>query len=929
MRIRKVTAHAFGPLVNDTLELADGMTVVVGVNESAKSSWHAAIYAAVCGRRRGRGSPTRDERRFIELHKPWDGGDWLVTSEVVLDDGRRIELRHDLAGKVDCHAKDLDVGDDISNTVMNEGAPDGALWLGLDRTSFVATACVEQTQLLGVLTNADGLQEHLQRAAATAGTDATAAAALELLRDFQRDRVGLDRANSSKPLRTALVDVNRTSSSRMTAQEAHTEYLSRLQQVEELHETATVARRTLATHEAAAAAHVAAGLAERQHEAEELNANFAGGRPADLTGDDATAHEVSQALAAWRSAPAPGVAQERSSADIERDIQALPPVPDGDTTVHGSVQEADECVARADAQFQQHDRNRPGEETSTAAAVAAGDDELLDLARTLETPVPIVPPDLVEREQAARLAATAPAQRPLPVPLLIAAAVVAVIGVVLVATGQPVVGAVVALAGVVFGAVVFAGRHPASVDGATVSALATAQAALAAGRQQSDAAQQRQDRAVARCFELGLPPDPQALRDVPVARARTQGQAEDLRRWTRERESLVRELDAAVGALSGALAGRGHRTTGTNVVELRAAARAYRVACEQRAEQAAAASRHTDLAAQLTAARGAEQRAAADSKQRQAAKEKLFAAARSCGAAADTPEQAVELLTEWERERGSRVAQLVDDQNEWSRLQVLLDGRTLDELTDLAAAANEKAVGLAAAVTAAELAAVDPATAADALPALREDAAEARNCAATADGEFRQFSATVPSVSEAEEALDAANDELARVRELEETLQLTTEFLTTAQDRVHRDIAPRLASSVKTWLPKVTAGRYTDVIVNPTTLQVQVQVAGPSGSWRQADCLSYGTAEQIYLLLRVALAEHLTNGHDTCPLLLDDVTVHADATRTRDILDLLLQVSNERQIVLFTQEEMVAAWAREHLTGPDNRLIELPAPTAA
>jgi exonuclease SbcC len=75
MRIRKVTAHAFGPLVRETLEFADGMTVVVGDNESAKSSWHAAIYAALCGRRRGPGKPRKDEQRFIDLHKPWDGDD--------------------------------------------------------------------------------------------------------------------------------------------------------------------------------------------------------------------------------------------------------------------------------------------------------------------------------------------------------------------------------------------------------------------------------------------------------------------------------------------------------------------------------------------------------------------------------------------------------------------------------------------------------------------------------------------------------------------------------------------------------------------------------------------------------------------------------------------------------------------------------------
>lgn len=115
--------------------------------------------------------------------------------------------------------------------------------------------------------------------------------------------------------------------------------------------------------------------------------------------------------------------------------------------------------------------------------------------------------------------------------------------------------------------------------------------------------------------------------------------------------------------------------------------------------------------------------------------------------------------------------------------------------------------------------------------------------------------------------------------------------------------------------------------MNPTTLQVQV--VGASGRWRSADLLSYGTAEQVYLLLRVALADHLTRGHDTCPLLRDDITVHADAPRTREILDLLLKVSKDRQIVVFTQEEQVAAWAHEHLTEPPDRVIQLTAPATA
>ncbi len=91
-------------------------------------------------------------------------------------------------------------------------------------------------------------------------------------------------------------------------------------------------------------------------------------------------------------------------------------------------------------------------------------------------------------------------------------------------------------------------------------------------------------------------------------------------------------------------------------------------------------------------------------------------------------------------------------------------------------------------------------------------------------------------------------------------------------------------------------------------------MTGPDRRWRDADRLSVGTAEQACLLLRVALATHLSAG-ETCPLLLDDVTVQADTERTVEILELLLTLTEDRQVVLFAQEPAVAEWARERLTG--------------
>jgi uncharacterized protein YhaN len=117
------------------------------------------------------------------------------------------------------------------------------------------------------------------------------------------------------------------------------------------------------------------------------------------------------------------------------------------------------------------------------------------------------------------------------------------------------------------------------------------------------------------------------------------------------------------------------------------------------------------------------------------------------------------------------------------------------------------------------------------------------------------------------------------------------------------------------------------VIVDPGTLTVQVRAEG--GRLRDAGGLSYGTAEQVYLLLRVALAEHLVRRGESCPLILDDVTVHADRDRTTRVLELLLRVAERHQVVLFSQQDQVRDWARERLTDPRHALRHLtPVPSA-
>src|SRR5258708_3923765 len=403
------------------------MTIIVGDNESAKSSWHAAIYAAVCGRRRARGRPREDEQRFIDLHRPWHGDDWLVSAEIVLDDGRRIELRQDLAGKIDCHAKDLVVGADVSAEVMNDGVPDGSRWLGLDRSSFMATACVEQAQVLRVLDGAGGLQQQLQRAADTAGADTTAAAALRLIDAFGRERVGSERLNSTKPLREAMDPVRDSQEHLNAARNAHEEYLRLDDQAEKLGGESENADAVVRTYDAAAAAHEAAELADEAGRAADLRATLGDAPPSSAATEDALAQQVTEALTCWRSRPPEPTPIDPTAAQLQEQIDALPAMPDGDLEVHSSVTQARDTLRTAGAQLQQHETERPAVSDAVRVAAGATDPELAALALALEAPVPAIDPALEAAEEAARRSLEASAGRVRVANILTAVAVAAAI----------------------------------------------------------------------------------------------------------------------------------------------------------------------------------------------------------------------------------------------------------------------------------------------------------------------------------------------------------------------------------------------------------------------------------------------------------------------------------------------------------------------
>ena len=257
---------------------------------------------------------------------------------------------------------------------------------------------------------------------------------------------------------------------------------------------------------------------------------------------------------------------------------------------------------------------------------------------------------------------------------------------------------------------------------------------------------------------------------------------------------------------------------------------------------------------------------------------------------------------------------------EWRELQELLNGRSIDDLENSAEDRKREAEHMAIGIDEELIGLVDQDEDLEKqLDQHQREVEEAQKALAMKRGQFEQFSRDIPVVAEAEEKVDVAEAELLRVRTLHDTLNKTRELLVSAQNRVHRSLAPVLRDALKPWLSDVTQGRYQDIRVDVESLGIQV--FGTGGNWRDASLLSHGTAEQIYLLLRVAMSRYLTKSGETCPLILDDITVNCDSERQEAILSLLHEISGEQQVILFSQERETLEWAQEHLLDRDRLIL--------
>ncbi|MCX7841938.1 MAG: AAA family ATPase [Clostridia bacterium] len=167
-------------------------------------------------------------------------------------------------------------------------------------------------------------------------------------------------------------------------------------------------------------------------------------------------------------------------------------------------------------------------------------------------------------------------------------------------------------------------------------------------------------------------------------------------------------------------------------------------------------------------------------------------------------------------------------------------------------------------------------------------------------------------------------DELeARKKELEDTstaLRKALDIMTEASLELQRDFTPALNSGMSRIISLITGERYSDLRADD---KLNLRILSPeSGEVVPAAALSGGTVDQVYLALRLASSDIISANGETLPVIMDEVFAQYDDFRAAEALRLFKELSQKRQIILFTCKSREADLCRE-IFGDSMNLIDL------
>ena len=177
------------------------------------------------------------------------------------------------------------------------------------------------------------------------------------------------------------------------------------------------------------------------------------------------------------------------------------------------------------------------------------------------------------------------------------------------------------------------------------------------------------------------------------------------------------------------------------------------------------------------------------------------------------------------------------------------------------------------------------------------------NGAADAEQMARRSLDEIDTSDNAAEAREQMESAIARYRAGVKPwaqLKLAESLLREALRRFRDKAQAPMVTLASEYFRLITNGRYRRLIVNDSAEQPALQAERDDGRHIGVSAMSEGTADQLYLALRLAALELQRNEQRQMPLILDDVLITSDDERAANIFSALARFAEGGQVMLFT-----------------------------
>lgn len=161
--------------------------------------------------------------------------------------------------------------------------------------------------------------------------------------------------------------------------------------------------------------------------------------------------------------------------------------------------------------------------------------------------------------------------------------------------------------------------------------------------------------------------------------------------------------------------------------------------------------------------------------------------------------------------------------------------------------------------------------------------------------EKKQVAEKLEDLVETEEKLNQVEEILEELEEYNEAIEIAKETLDSAYLEMKESITPRFTENLSKSINTITGGRYKTVKINEEN---DLALEAENGTYVNANILSQGTIDELYLSLRISSIKELTE--ETMPIILDETFAYFDEKRLENVLKFFKDNYKDRQIIILT-----------------------------